>query len=79
VIPNALHPLFWDTDVSVFQPSEHPDYAIFRVLEYGDDAAVVWLRETFNTSEIERVIRSERRLSPKSARFGALIYGVPES
>jgi hypothetical protein len=79
MIPNALHPLFWDNDVSVFQPLEHPDYTIFRVLEYGDDAGVAWLRETFNRSEIERVIRTERRLSPKSATFWALIYGIPES
>jgi len=78
MIPNTLRPLFWDTNVSVFQPSEHPDYTIFRVLEYGDDTAVTWLRETFSAAEIGRVIRTERRLSPKSASFWSLVYGIPE-
>jgi len=36
-------------------------------------------RETFSATEIRRVIQTERRLSPKSATFWALIYGVPEA
>ena len=78
MVPNNLQPLFWDTDLGTFQPSTYPDYTIFRLLEYGGDEAVKWLRETFNSSEIRRVIRTERRLSPKSATFWALIYGIPE-
>ena len=79
MVPNTLEPLFWDTNLSTFQPSAYPDYTIFRVLEYGDDEAIAWLRETFGLPEIRRVIRSERRLSPKSATFWALVYGIPES
>jgi hypothetical protein len=79
MVPNTLQPLFWDTNVSTFQPSSYPDYTILRVLEYGDDEAIAWLRETFSATEILRVIRTERRLSPKSATFWALIYGIPEA
>jgi hypothetical protein len=66
----------WDTNVSAFQPAAYPDYTILRVLELGDDQAIAWLRETFNDTEIRRVIRTERRLSPKSATFWALVYGI---
>jgi len=79
MVPKTLQALFWDTDLSTFLPSAYPDYTILRVLEYGDDAAIAWLRETFELSEIRRVIQTERRLSPKSATFWALIYGIPES
>jgi hypothetical protein len=79
MIPNTLQPLFWDTNLSTFQPAAYPDYTIFRVLEYGDDRAIAWLRETFSSFEIRRVIRTERRLSPKSATFWALVYGIPEA
>jgi len=78
MVPNALRPLFWDTNLSAFEPTAYPGYTIFRVLEYGDDAALAWLRETFRSCEIARVIRTERRLSAKSATFWALIYGIPE-
>jgi hypothetical protein len=79
MVPRTLQALFWDTDLSTFLPSDYPDYTILRVLEYGDDKAIAWLRETFELPEIRRVIHTERRLSPKSATFWALIYGIPES
>jgi hypothetical protein len=77
MVPAQVRTLFWDTDLSVFNPASYPDYAIFRVLEFGDDIAVAWLRETFTQDEIRRVLLTERRLSPKSAQFWALIYGIP--
>ena len=77
MVPAEVRTLFWDTDLAAFDPASHPDYAIFRVLELGDDEAVAWLRETFPEHEIRRVLMTERRLSPKSATFWALVYGVP--
>ena len=77
MIPNQLRPLFWDIDVAAFNPAEYPDYTIFRVLELGDDDAVAWLRQTFSENEIRRVLRSERRLSAKSANYWALVYRIP--
>jgi hypothetical protein len=77
MIPSYLHTLFWDTNVEDFRPVEYPDYTIFRVLEYGDEEALAWLRGTFSESEITRVLRTEHRLSRKSANFWALVFDVP--
>jgi hypothetical protein len=77
MIPNQLQALFWDTNVAIFNPSAYPDYTILRVLEFGDDEAIAWLREMFSEQEIRRVLCTERRLSPKSANFWALIYQIP--
>lgn len=79
MIPSKLQPLFWDTNLETFTPETYPDYTIFRVLEYGDETAVAWLRETFPSPEICRVLSTERRLSEKSASFWALVCGVPFS
>jgi hypothetical protein len=68
MIPDSLKSLFWD-----------PDSTIFRVLECGDTEAFKWLRAAFGEAEILRIVRTERRLSPKSATFGALVFGIPES
>ena len=76
-VPKELAPLFWDTDLTSFDPHQYPDYTIFRVLEHGDSDAVKWLEISFRRDEICRVLRSERRLTPKSANFWALVYGVP--
>jgi hypothetical protein len=77
MIPSNLQALFWDTNLDTFTPEAYPDYTILRVLELGDEAAIQWLRQTFAESEIRRVLMTERRLSPKSANFWALVYGVP--
>jgi hypothetical protein len=77
-VPEELAALFWDTDLSTFDPRAFPDYTIFRVLEHGDRPAIRWLSTLFSEEEIRRVVRSERRLTPKSATFWALVYGIPE-
>lgn len=77
MIPPQIRTLFWDTDLALFNPASYPDYTIFRVLELGDEQAIAWLRQTFPEDEIRRVVRTERRLSPKSATFWSLVYGIP--
>jgi hypothetical protein len=77
MVPSHLRTLFWDIKLDEFKPEDYPDYAIFRVLEYGDEAAVAWMRETFPESEIRRVLRSERRMTRKSANYWAIMLGVP--
>lgn len=78
MISRDLKTLFWDTDLASFEPEAFPDYTISRVLELGDEPAVRWMRQRFPESEIRRVLSTERRLSPKSATFWALVYGIPE-
>ena len=78
MLPQSLRTLFWDIDADAFVPEDWPDYSIFRVLEYGDEDAVAWMRRTFPESEIRRVLRSERRLTRKSANFWALVYGIAQ-
>ncbi len=77
MIPSNLQTLFWDTNLDTFKPEAYPDYTIFRILEYGDEAAVTWMRETFPESEVRRVLCAEHRLSRKSANYWALVYGIP--
>lgn len=76
MIPQHLYSLFWDVNLDAFSPTAYPDYTIARILEFGDERAVAWMRETFSEAEIMRVLRTERRLSRKSANFWALLYGI---
>jgi hypothetical protein len=55
----------------------YPEYTIARILELGNPEAVSWLQQNFTEEEIIKVVRSERRLSAKSANYWALIYSIP--
>jgi hypothetical protein len=76
MIPQYLHTLFWDTNLENFDPLAFPNYTIGRILEYGNQDAIAWLNDTFSDIQIVDVVRSERRLSRRSANFWALVYGL---
>lgn len=79
MVPEHLHPLFWDIDIKKFNPLEYPRYTISRVLEFGDEKSVTWIKELFSIEQIKDVIKSEHRLTRRSANFWAFIYGIPSS
>lgn len=79
MIPQDIRAFFWDIDTSTFEPTEYPDYTIFRILELGNESAIGWLRSIFSTDEIKRVICTERRLSKKKATYWASVYEIAES
>lgn len=76
MIPRHLRPFFWDVNLNNFDPLAYPKYTISRILEYGDQEAVSWMQQTFSRDQIIEVLLKDRSLSPKSANFWALVYGI---
>jgi hypothetical protein len=79
MIPQMLSLFFWDINTADFDPTSYPEYMIGRILEFGDEHAVACLKETFSEAAIMSVIRTERRLSRRSANYWALVYGIPST
>lgn len=77
MIPQNLRLFFWDIDADRFDPKRYPEYTIGRVLEYGNREALGWIRNLFSEQEIKSVIRTERRLTRRSATFWSLVYHLP--
>ena len=77
MVPENLRALFWDINLDNFNANSYPEYTIARVLEFGDENAIAWLKEAFPENGIKEVIRTERRLSRRSANFWALVYRIP--
>lgn len=77
MVPSHLAPLFWDVDLASFDPLEYPGYAIAHVLEWGDLEAIAWMKATLPESKVTEVLRTDRRLSRRSANFWALVYEIP--
>lgn len=76
-IPTNLQHLFWDIKIETFNPLEYPEYTISRVLEFGNEEAATWIKGLFSESAIKKVIKTDKRLTPKSANFWALMFGIP--
>jgi hypothetical protein len=54
----------------------HSQFIIERILEYGDEKAVKWMKRNFKLNEIKKVIYSSRNLSLKSANFWQFIFDL---
>jgi len=76
MVPEHARPLFWDVDLSTFDPRAFPRYTIERVLEHGGEDDVAWLLTLFSKDDVRDVLRTDRRLSARSANFWALAFGV---
>ena len=76
MIQKHLRSLFWDVNLDGFDPIAHPRYTIERVLEHGEEEDVAWLTRVFAREQIQDVLRTDHRLSPRSATFWALVFNL---
>lgn len=65
-LPAELHTVLWDVDLQRTDTRQHQDFIIERVLEYGNAASIRWLSEHYDPPSIAQVVRTSRRLSPRT-------------
>lgn len=77
-IPESLYLFFWDIDAPKLDPSQHPKYVINRLLDKGNLEGVRWVLRNFPRDAITDTIKNMRDFSPRSSRFWAKYYNIPE-
>ena len=75
-LPSALKKYFWDVEFEKIDLEKRRVYVLKRILDYGDEAAVSWMRKNFTDVEIKNILYNYRGLSLKSANFWAVIVDV---
>jgi hypothetical protein len=76
-LPDFLRPYFWEVDFDRLHLPEREVYVIERVLEYGEDRAIHWLKATVPLEKLAEVVRRSRRLSPNTANLWSLVLDIP--
>ncbi len=75
-LPDFLRSLFWEVDFSQEHLKNNKRYVIERILEYGDDQSITWLRRNVTPKDIAEVVKSSRVISPNTAALWALILDI---
>jgi hypothetical protein len=75
--PDFLRDYFWDTDFEKLDMRIHQAFIIKRIMEYGNDRAVRWMRTHFQTKDLKNTLCTYRGYSRKSANFWAIMLGIP--
>ncbi len=76
LLPKFLKKYFWDVNFSELSKENYSSFIIERILEYGDERAVKWMKKNFNISEIKNVICKSKNLSQKSANFWQFMFNL---
>ena len=66
--------LFWDVDPKKINPKRHARYIIERVLDFGNDSEVRWMRRTYSPGIIKKTLQSSRVLHKKTKALWSLLY-----
>jgi len=77
-IPKFLQKYFWEIKPNDLDIKESRIYVLRRILEYGDEKAVIWLWKNFKKPEIKNVLTNYRGLSRKSANYWAIVLDLPK-
>lgn len=75
-LPQFIKPYFWDVDFAKLDYKKYSRFVLGRILEYGGKRAISWMQRNFTKGDIPGVLSRLRAVSPKSANFWALIYGI---
>jgi rhamnogalacturonan endolyase len=78
MLPSFLRPCFWEVDASRLGLEGHEAYCIERILEFGDDRAIRWLKRTFPPEKIAEVVRESRAISRNTASLWGLYLEIPK-
>lgn len=65
--------LFWDTNPEWIDPKKNAQYIIERVLDYGNDEEVRWLRNFYELPLIKKIVESSRSLRPETKNLWNLL------
>jgi len=76
-LPRFLKLYFWDTDFTRVNARRSEFYLIERIIEYGDDLAIHWLRQNYTPAQIAGVVQVSRAISPNTANLWSLVLNIP--
>lgn len=77
-LPKFLKEYFWDVEFEKIDFEKRRVYVLRRILEYGDERAVAWMRKNYKESEIKDILCNYRGFSQKTANFWAFILDIPK-
>jgi len=78
-LPEFLKKYFWEVNFEKLDVKKNSAYILIRLLEYGDEKAIGWMKRHFTKDDIENVLFHFRGISPKSANYWALMLDIDKN
>jgi len=75
-LPPFLCPFFWDVDFQMLSIAKSAYFIISRLMEHGDEAAMIFLLKTYSRKEMINVLRKSRSTSRRSRNFWRIFFDL---
>ena len=66
--------LFWDANPEKLDPERNAQYIIERILDFGRDDEVRWLKQQYDSARIKKAVEKSRSLRPDTKKLWTLIF-----
>ena len=65
----SLKKYFWDCNFEDLTLEKHPEFIIERILNFGTEEEIEWLKKNVNKEKFKIIALSSRRLDRKTANY----------
>lgn len=65
--------LFWDTDLNSLDAQKHAEYIIERIMDFGNDDEVRWMKHQYPKQLLAKVCRTSKQLHVSSKTLWTLL------
>ncbi len=65
--------LFWDTDPKKLDVQKHAKYIIERIMDFGNDDEVRWMRQQYSKQLLAQVCQKSKELHTSSRNLWTLL------
>jgi hypothetical protein len=76
LLPDHFSAYFWDSRFTGRELLDWPEHTIERVLEYGQWKDIRFLREIVGDEAIRSVVKSSRRLFPRTVNLWTILLNI---
>jgi hypothetical protein len=67
---------FWDVKYADLDVEKDWFFIVERLLEYGDDKSLKWLKKNYHDKDIVEVVMKSKKLSRKTANLWRIYYDL---
>ena len=78
LLPDYLKVFFWDVELGELDLEKHRFFIITRILNEGNDRAIEWLFNVYDSETIKEAVKTSRNLSLKTARCWQNFFNLKE-
>ena len=75
VPPESFRKYFWDCEFRDLSLKAFPEFTVERLLQFGDEDAVRWVRRRMKPAKILGITRRSRTLDAKTKNYWDLMLG----